>query len=123
MVIYGIQVVPGLKQIPSNYFEEYTTGGDIQLPMGPTLSKGIVEDFHLVVLIYIPCIILLFLCLGPLIAGLLVAILASTSMLPSVIQYLDGRFFGPVESRALLRPLLFTMAVLIPTAKSPKDVP
>jgi len=122
LVIYSTQVLPGLKQIPPNYFEEYTTGRDIQLPMGPTLSKGAVEEFHLVILIYIPCILLLFLCLVPLIVGLWVAILESTSMLPSVIQYLISRFFRPVERRALLCPLPFPMAVLIQTPKPPKAI-
>jgi len=75
--------------------------------MGPTLSKGTVEEVHMVVVIYIPSIILFFLFLGSLIFSLRVPILESTSMLPSVIRDHTGRFVGAIQRRASLRPLPF----------------
>lgn len=98
-------MLSGLKEVPPNYFEEYTTGRVIQLPMGPTLPNGTVEDFHRVLLIYIPCVIILFLFLGPLIVGLMHTILEFSSMLPSAIQAHIGRFVGVIE-RGVLFPLL-----------------
>jgi hypothetical protein len=120
LVIYSAKVLPGVKRIPPNYFED--SSGDFQLPMGPTLSKGTLDGVHLVVIIYIPSIIIFFCFFGPLIFSLWVPILASTSMLPSVIRYSTGRFIGAVEKCALLRLLPFPVAVLIQTSKSPKDV-
>jgi hypothetical protein len=102
LVIYSAKVFPSLKHIHPNYFEEYTK--DFQLPMGPTLSKGTVEEVHMVVVIYIPSIILFFLFLGSLIFSLRVPILESTSMLPSVIRDHTGRFVRAIQRRASLRP-------------------
>ena len=90
------KVVPSAKLITPNYFEKHAS--DFQLPMGPTLSQGTLEEVHWVVLIYIPTALILFFCyLGPLIFYLWAPILASTSMLPSVIRYHAGRFVGAVE--------------------------
>lgn len=102
-IVYSTLVLPSLKRIPLDYFEEYTR--DFQLPIGPTLSKGTVEQVHLVVVIYIPFIILFFLFLAPLILGLWeVPFLALTSMLPFVIRSHTGRFVGAIQRCALLRP-------------------
>ena len=104
LVLYSSKVLPAVKQLTPNYFEEQTR--DFQLPMGPTLSKGTLEELHLVVLIYVPSIIIIFCFLGPLIFHLRVPILASTSMLPSVVQYHTNRFIGAVERGASLYSLL-----------------
>ena len=92
LFVYSTQVLSSLKRFPLNYFEDYTTGRDVQLPMGPILPKDIVEDFHRVILIYIPCIVIFLLFLGPFIAGIMAAILEFSSMLPSAIQDHIGRF-------------------------------
>ena len=93
LVVYSTKMLPAVKRFAPDYFEEYTR--DFQLPMGPTLSQRTLEEVHLVVVIYIPSAIILFFCyLGPLIFYLRVPILASTSMLPSVIRYRTGRFVG-----------------------------
>jgi hypothetical protein len=71
---------------------------------------------------WISGVVIFLLNLGPLILYLRVPILASASMLPSVIRYHTGRFIGAIERRASFRPLPFPMAVLIQTSKSPKDI-
>ena len=119
-VVYSAKVLPGVKLITPNYFEEYTR--DFQLPMGPTLSKGTLDKVHLIVLIYTPSIILFFFILGSLIFYLWVPILALATMLPSVIRYHTGRFIEAVQRCASLCPLPFPVAVLIQTSKSPKGV-
>ena len=96
LVIHSTLLLPILRRIPPNYFEEYTR--DFQLPLGPTLSKSTLEEVYLVVVIDIPYIIIFFLFLAPTIAGLrLVPILALTSMLPSFIRCHTGRFLGAIE--------------------------
>ena len=110
-LVYGAKILPGVKKITPNFFEEITR--DFQLPMGPTLSKGTLEEAHLVVLIYLPSIFLLFVFLGPLIFYLRVPILALTPMLPSGFQYHTGRFFRVIKRCASLCPLPFLVAVLI----------
>jgi len=110
-VVYSAGVLPSIKRITPNHFEEYTK--DLSLPIGPTLPKDTVEEVHLVVLIYIPLIILFFFLLGSLIFSLRVPILSSTFLLPSIIRHHTGRFVGAVEKRTSLRPLPLTMAVLI----------
>jgi hypothetical protein len=110
-VVYGAKILPGVKHIPPHYFKEHTT--DFQLPMGPTISKGTLDEVRVVVLVYIPSIVIFVFCLGHLIFYLRIPILATTSMLPSAIQHHTGRFVGAVERRASLRPLPFPVAVLI----------
>jgi len=118
---YSALVLPSLKWIPLNYFEEYTR--DFQLPIGPTLSKDTVEQLHLVVVIYIPSIILFFLFLAPLILGLWeVPFLTLTSIFPSVIRSHTGRFVGTIQRCASLRSLPFPVAVLMQTSQSSKYV-
>jgi len=105
LFVYSTQVLLGLKEFPPNYFEKYTTGRDVQLPMGPTLPKDIVEDFHKVLLIYIPCIIIFLLFLGPFIAGIMAAILEFSSMLPFAIQVHIYTFIWAIK-RGVSSPLL-----------------
>ncbi|KIM43591.1 hypothetical protein M413DRAFT_25929 [Hebeloma cylindrosporum] len=102
LVVYSTQVLPGVKRITPNYFEEYARN---QLPMGPTLSKGTLKEAHLVVVTYIPSIILFFCFLGPLIFYLRVPILASTFMLPAVIRRHTGRFVEAVGRLSQRRPI------------------
>ena len=71
---------------------------------------------------WISSVVIFLLNLGPLILYLRVSILASTSILPSVIRYHTGRFIGAIERRASFCPLPFPMAVLIQTLKLPKDI-
>jgi hypothetical protein len=121
LVVYSAKILPAVKWFNPDYFEEYTR--DFQLPMGPNLSQRTLEEVHLVVVIYIPSAIILFFCyLGPLIFYLRVPILASASMLPSVIRSRTGRFVGAAERCASLCPLLFHVAVLIQTSKFPEGV-
>ena len=65
LVVYSVKVLPQVIRITPDYFEE--DARDFQLPMGPTLSKGTLEEVHLVVLFYIPSIIRFFFSLGALI--------------------------------------------------------
>jgi hypothetical protein len=122
LVTYSAKVLPRVIRIAPDYFEE--NARDFQLPMGLTL-----EEVHLVVLIYIPSITRFFLSLGLLIFYLWVPILASTSLLPSVIQYHTGRFVGAVERCASLRPLLspwqysFKPQSLPKTSYRPDNIP
>ena len=113
---------PGISNVKTDYYEEYTR--DFQLPIGPTLSKGTVEQVYLVVVIYIPNIILFLLLLAPSILGLWeVLFLILTSILPSVIQSHTGTFVGTgIQRCASLHPLPFPVAVLIQTLKFPKYV-
>jgi hypothetical protein len=112
LVIYSVKVLPLVKRITPDYYEE--DARDFQLPMGPTLSQGALEQVHIVVLIYIPSAIILFFCyLGPLIFYLRGPILALTSMLPSIIRYHTGRFVRAMERCMSLCPLPFLLAVLI----------
>jgi len=120
LAIYSAMILPSVKKLTPDYFQE--NARDFQLPLGPTLSQGTLEELHLVVLIYIPSIITFFCFLGPIIFYLRVHILTSTSMLPSVSRHHTGRFVGAIERCASLRPLPFPVIVLIQTSKSPKDV-
>ena len=122
LVFYSTKILPGVKRIHPNYFEEYNRKFQVQLPIGPTLSTGTLDEVDLVVFIYIPYIMKFFFLLGVSTFYLRVPILASTSMLPSVIRYHTGRFIRAVERRASLPPLPFPVAVLIQTSKSPKDI-
>ena len=94
LFVYSTQVLPSLKEVPLDFFEEYS---DVQLPMGATLPKGVMENFHRVLLIYMPCIIIFFWFLGPIIYGVKCTILELCSMLPSAIQDHTGRFIGAFE--------------------------
>ena len=112
-------MLPNLKLIPPHYFEEYTR--NFQIPMGPTLSKGTLEEVYLVVMIYIPCIINFFFYLTPIVSALRkVPILALTNTLPSVIRYHPSRFLEAIERCASLCSLPFPVAVLIQTQSLPK---
>jgi len=120
---YSAKVLPVvIEQITPNHFEEHYP--DYQLPMPgaghPSLSQYLrtLDGVHHIVLIYIPSIILFFFFLGPLIFYLWAPILASTSILPSVIRYHTSRFIAAVERCASLRPLPFPVAVLIQTPKT-----
>ena len=118
LFVYSTQVLLVLKEFPPNYFKEYTTGRDVQLPMGATLPKGAMENFHRVLLIYMPCIIIFFWILGPIIYGVKCTILEFRSMLPSAIQDHISRFIGAIERRVSFPFLPFPVAVLISTSKS-----
>ena len=98
LFVYSTQLLPGLKEVPLDYFEEYS---DVQLPMGATLPKGAMENFHRVLLIYMPCIIIFFWILGPIIYGVKCTILEFRSMLPSAIQDHISRFIGAIERCAI----------------------
>jgi len=115
LFVYSTQLLPGLKEVPLDYFEEYS---DVQLPMGATLPKGAMENFHRVLLIYMPCIIIFFWILGPIIYGVKCTILEFRSMLPSAIQDHISRFIGAIERRVSFPFLPFPVAVLISTSKS-----
>ena len=113
-VVFSTKVLPGAMRTTPNYFDEHPgqrwVGApdlypDFQLPMGPTLPKGTGDMVRLVVLIRIPSIVIFFCILGPLIFCLGVA---STSILPSVVQYHIGRFFDAIERCAsLIAPFTF----------------
>jgi hypothetical protein len=95
LVLFSVQLVPAVERNFRNTLPEYIN--DSQFPMGPTLSKGTVEDIYFVVIFYIPFAIIYFVFLISLIRPLWAPILASTSMLPASIQDYTGRFFGAIE--------------------------
>ena len=115
LAVYSAQVIPTIKRDARNALPEYIE--DFQLPMGPTLSKGTLEEVYLVVIFYIPLVIIYAVFLGSLIAQLRGPILASTSMLPAVVRYHTGKFFGAVERRTSLGLLPFPVAVLIQNSR------
>ena len=78
-----------------------------QLPIGPTLSKGTLEDIYLVVIYYIPSALTCVAFLVLLMVQLRASIFASMSMFPSSIRYYAGRFFGAVERGVLHRLITF----------------
>jgi hypothetical protein len=118
----SIKILRSSNDLHKNLMGNFQLPKDFQLPIGPTLSRGTLQEVYLVVLIYIPSITLFLFSLGLLIFHLRVPILALTSMLPSIIQYHTGRFIGAIERCELFHPLPFTMAILIQMSKSPKDV-
>jgi hypothetical protein len=89
--------------------------------MGPTLSKGTLEEVYLVVVFYIPFAIIYVVFLILLMTQLWAPILASTSTLPSGIQSYTGRFFRAIERRASYGRLAFPVTPLTQTSQSPKD--
>ena len=121
LVLYTAQMLRSVRQSPPNYFEEYTV--DSQLLMGQILSKGALQRVHLVVIIYIPCIIPFFFFLGPLIPVLQVPIIALTSIFSSVIQYHTGMFVGAIERSELLftPPYGTTNSILKVSQRHPID--
>ena len=84
--------------------------------MGPTLSKGTLEEVYMFVIIYMPFIIIYSCFLVVLMSQLWAPILASISILPSGTRYYTSRFFGAVQRRAsyCLSPL--SVKLLIQTS-------
>ena len=108
------KVVPSAKLITPNYFEKHAS--DFQLPMGPTLSQGTLEEIHWVVLIYIPTALILFFCyLGP-------PSLHRPLCYPLSFDTMPAGLLEPLKDVRNCGPLPFSMAVLIRTSKFSKDI-
>lgn len=114
LVVSSIQLIPFIIRNARKALPEHIE--DSQLPMGPTLSKGTLEEVYVVFVVYIPIASAYVGLLVILMTQLWAPILASTSMLPSGIRYYTGRFFGAVERRTSYCPLPFPVTLLIQTS-------
>jgi hypothetical protein len=111
LVVFSVQLIPALKRDAREALPE-----DFQLPMGPTLSKGTLEEVYMFVLIYMPFIIVYSCFLVVLMSQMWAPILASTSILPSGTRYYTSWFFGAVGRRASYRSSPLSMTLLIQTS-------
>ena len=91
-VVYSSLLLPFVKETPRIGIPE-----GFQLSIGPSLSKSTLEDIFMVIIYYIPSISIFVVILSFLIEQLWAPILASTTVLPSGIQYHAGQFFRAVE--------------------------